>query len=150
MEEAKRIAKQLSVEYALLWIISFALVIIFEAGLLPYGQFADDPRMGYVIETLAVLLAIALIPLSLNLFRIALVKRIRQYALADALKAYRAWSRVRLGLLAVIAFGGIVVYYLTMNNIGGLCALMALTASFFCWPGEKRLMQELDLMDGDE
>lgn len=150
MEEAKRIAKQLGVEYALLWIISFALVISFEAELLPYGQLADDQRMDYIVGTLIVLLTIALIPLSLNLFRIALVKRIRQYALAEALKAYRTWSRVRLGLLALVAFGGIVAYYLTMNNVGGLCALMALTASFFCWPGEKRLMQELDLTDSDE
>ncbi len=150
MEEAKRIAKRLSVEYALLWIVSFALVIVFEAGLLPYGQFAGDYRMGYILETVAILLAIVAIPLALKLFSVALVKRISQYPLEQALKAYRAWNRVRLGMLAVVAFYGIVVYYLTMVNIGGLCALMALTASFFCWPSEKRLMQELDLTDDDE
>ncbi len=150
MEEAKRIAKRLSVEYALLWIISFALVIVFEAGLLPYGQFAGDYRMGYILETIAILLAIVNIPLALKLFSVALVKRISQYPLERALKAYRTWNRVRLGMLAVVAFYGIVVYYLTMVNIGGLCALMALTASFFCWPGEKRLMQELDMTDDNE
>lgn len=150
MEVTKKLTKRLEVEFALLWIVSIVMVVIFEVGLLPCGQLADDYRASYVLETIAVLMAILDIPLALKLFSIALVKRINQYPLEQALKAYRLWSLVRLVLLAAVAFYGITVYYLTMNSIGGLCALMALTASFFCWPSEKRLMHELNMEDADE
>ena len=36
-------------------------------------------------------------------------------------------------------------YYFTLSSTGALCALIGLTASFFCLPGEKRLRAELHI-----
>ena len=43
----------------------------------------------------------------------------------------------------------ILTYYLTLSNTGLLCALITLTASLFCIPGEKRLREELHINKGD-
>ena len=44
---------------------------------------------------------------------------------------------VRLALLAMPVLAGFLTYYMMLSNKGVLCALIALTASLFCLPGEK-------------
>ena len=39
---------------------------------------------------------------------------------------------------------------MTLNNIGGLCALIGITASVFCLPGEKKLREEMNLITNNE
>ena len=92
-----------------------------------------------------ILLTVCLIPLSLRLFSLNLVKRIKELPLQEALKSYRLWSEVRLALLMAPAILGISFYYLTLNTSGLFCACMALIASLFCVPSRKRLLAELDL-----
>lgn len=147
MEEIKKLVARQRIEYAVFWIVAIGLAIGFELDFLPDGMYAGDVRMEYFLETVGILLAISLIPLSLKLFSMALVKRIRKYPLLRAIKLYERWSEFRLLMLAVAVLVNLTVYYLTLNNIGGLCALMGLTASFFCWPGMKRVMIELDITE---
>lgn len=147
MEEIKKIVRYQNFEYAMLWIVVIGLLVCFETGFLPEGMYAGNAQMEYYLETAGILLAVVLIPLSLKLFSLALVKKIRQLALLQALRAYRRWGALRLTMLAIAVWGNLIVYYLTLNNIGGLCALMGLTASFFCWPDVKRVMVELDITE---
>jgi hypothetical protein len=42
------------------------------------------------------------------------------------------------------------VYYTTLSSIGGLCAFIALIASLFCIPGEKRVAEELKQVEDKE
>jgi len=147
MKEIKKLVAVQRVEYAVLWMVAVSLVVCFEAGLWEDGAYAGIPWMEYYLETAGILCAVVLIPLSLKLFGLALVRRIRQFALLKALSSYRRWSELRLLMLAIVVWGNLLVYYLTLNNIGGLCALMGLTASFFCWPDVKRVMVELDITE---
>lgn len=147
MEEVRKLVAVQRVEYAVLWMVAVGLVVCFESGLWADGAYAGIPKVEYCLETAGILCAVILIPLSLKWFSLALVKRIRRLALLEALGSYRRWSELRLSLLAIVVWGNLLVYYLTLNNIGGLCALMGLTASFFCWPGVKRVMHELDIAE---
>ena len=42
------------------------------------------------------------------------------------------------------------LYYATMNSIGGLCALVSGIAALFCVPGTRRLMNELEITNNEE
>ena len=84
-------------------------------------------------------------PVSLKLFSWVLTKQIDVVAITDALRLYVLWSGVRLALLAIPVVAGFLTYYMVLSNKGVLCALIALTASLFCLPGEKRLREELHI-----
>lgn len=144
-KQIKENLKRLRVQYVLFWLLPILLVAGYETDLLTVGRFADDGGMQYILETVGILITIALIPASLKLFSIALKKQIDQVTFPVALERYQLWNAIRLGILETAVIFNLVVYYLTLGNIGGLCALIALTASLFCMPGKKRLREELNI-----
>lgn len=109
------------------------------------GAYADDVRTTYYAETLSILLAAACVPLSLKLFAWVLYRRIDRAGIARALQLYVFWSGIRLVLLALPLMAGFLTYYGMLSTTGLLCALIALTASLFCLPGEERLRRELHI-----
>ena len=144
-KEIKKLLNFLKSEYLGLWAMPLLLVVLYETGALTEGTYAGDARMEYILQSVCILLTVCLIPLSLRLFSLNLVKRIKELPLQEALKSYRLWSEVRLALLMAPAILGISFYYLTLNTSGLFCACMALIASLFCVPSRKRLLDELDL-----
>lgn len=133
--------------YLMLWILPILLCVLYETGILTDGIFCGDARMEYMLQTVCILLTICLIPLSLRLFNLNLVKHIKELPLEEALKSYRCWSEIRLLLLCVPVLLNTSFYYLTLNTTGVFCASMVLIASFFCLPTESRIINELDLPD---
>lgn len=149
-KKIKRLLQWLQLEYILVWILPLVLVVLYEAGVMTEGVYAGDARMDYILQTVGILLAVGLIPMSLRLFSLSLVKHVKQLSLPEALKSYRRWSEVRIGMLLVAILVNLSFYYLTMNNTGILCAVMALIASLFCIPTHKRMLDELDLVKGED
>ena len=47
--------------------------------------------------------------------------------------------------LALPLMAGFLTYYGMLSTTGLLCALIALTASLYCLPGEERLRRELHI-----
>jgi len=137
--------RYLSAQYYLFWLLPVLLVVAYEFDFLPVGLYADDPRMMYILETTGILTAIVCVPLSLKLFSIVLKKKIDEVHLEEALSKYIFWSGVRLGILEIAVLLNVFVYYLTLSNVGAFCGLIALTASVFCLPGEKRMREELNI-----
>lgn len=137
----------LKIEYALLWIICTLTVLLYELDVLPQGILVGDARTDYILQVSGILLAVGLIPLSLRLFSLSLTKYIKQLALAEALKSYRRWNEVRIGLLLTAGLTNLSIYYWTLNTTGLLCAGMVFVASMFCIPGRERMLNELDLQD---
>ena len=109
------------------------------------GVYADDVRATYFAETLTILLTASCVPVSLKLFSWVLTKKIDVVSISQALRLYAFWSGVRLALLAVPVLAGFFTYYMMLSNKGVLCALIALTASLFCFPSEERLRKELHI-----
>lgn len=145
-KKIRQLLRCLQLEYALMWALPLLLVLLYETGVMTEGAYAGDARMDYVLQTVGILLAVGLIPLSLRLFSLSLVKHVKQLSLPDALKSYRRWSEVRTGMLLIPVLVNLSFYYLTLNNTGVLCAMMALIASLFCIPTRKRMLDELDLV----
>jgi hypothetical protein len=144
-----QVVRNLRIQYGLFWLLPALLAIAYETDLLPVGLCADDPQMRYVWETAGILTAIVCVPSSLKLFSFVLKKKINEADLTGALPQYVFWNGVRLGILEVAALLNIFVYYQTLGNVGAFCGLIALTASAFCLPGEKRMREELNVTEGE-
>jgi hypothetical protein len=132
-------------QYGLFWLLPVLLTIAYETDFLPVGLYADDPQMMYVWETAGILTVIVCVPLSLKLFSVVLKKNIDEAHLTEALSNYLFWSGVRLGILEIAVLLNVFVYYLTLDNVGAFCGIIALTASVFCLPSEKRMREELNV-----
>lgn len=131
--------------YAIFWLIPLLGIIIGETDLFIVGELVDNVVGRYFFETACILLTAICVPLSLKLFSLVLTRKIDTYAFPLALNRYTLWSVVRLGILELAVVYNLLIYYLTLSNTGLLCALITLTASLFCIPGEKRLREELHI-----
>lgn len=144
-EQIKRVLKSLKIQYISFWVIPLLLVALGEAGALPVGIKADSVRAVYVFEAAGILLTAVLVPLSLKLFSRVLTKKLERMSFLVALGKYMIWSAVRLALLEFVVVFNLAGYYFTLSTSGALCALIGLTASLFCLPGDKRLRAELHI-----
>lgn len=144
-KETDKLVRCLKGEYYSFWALALVLMGAYELGVLEEGALAHDGRMCYIWQTVGVMLALGLIPISMKMFSLALQKRIAALVGKEALKAYRRWSEVRLAMLTVVVVVNLSVYYATLSSIGGLCALLGALASLFCWPGEERVKTELGI-----
>lgn len=127
------------------WTAPILLVFLYEGEIFHKGIYQGNAQMEYILQCISILLTVCLIPFSLRLFNLNLVKRIKELPLQQALKSYQIWSDVRLGLLFVPAILSLSFYYTTMNTTNLFCACMALIATLFCVPSESRMKNELDL-----
>ena len=135
----------LKIEYIIFWTIMVMTLALYELDVLPQGILIEDARTAYMLEVIGILLCVCLIPLSLRLFSLSLVRYVKQSDFKTALVSYRRWSEIRLALLLVPVLINLSVYYWTLETTGLLCAAMVMVASFFCVPGMKRLRSELNL-----
>lgn len=144
-KQLKSLVTRLRTEYILFWVVSVAVMVLYETGVLEEGALAHDPTLCYASQTLGVLAALCLIPFSLKMFSMVVTKRLANMEKEEALRSYRRWSEVRLAFLAVVVLVNLSVYYTTLSSIGGLCALLGALASLFCLPGVERIKSELAL-----
>ena len=144
-ERIKRIVMYLKALYAFCWAVPLLVGIATEMDIPWVGAFAGDVRAAYGVETLVILLTVLCVPLALKLFAWVLYRRIDCASIARALQLYVFWSGMRLVLLALPLMAGFLTYYAMLSTTGLLCALIALTASLFCFPGEERLRRELHI-----
>ncbi|BEG98812.1 hypothetical protein [Bacteroides sedimenti] len=148
--QIKATIKKLRIQYGLYLVIAVLIMVLYQTGVILEGAYAYDDTMRYALETTGIIATMALVPVSLKLFSIKLVKRIQSAPLEEALKRYMRWSTVRLMLLALATYLNIMIFYMVLSNVGGLCALIGVTASLFCLPGEKRMREELNLITNNE
>lgn len=125
----------------LLWAV--LLVVFFETDLLATGYYAGDGGAEYVINLAAILMLIIFLPFSLKLLSFRRIKAMfKNEDEATVCRIYRHWSEVRLALLAVMLWSDICFYYLTLNDTGFMCALIAVLGLCFCFPSEGKLIYE--------
>lgn len=144
-EQIKKAAARVRTTFACFWMLPILLVLLGENGDGWVGMYAGDVRTTYMAETITILLAASCVPVSLKLFSWVLIRKIDAVTLPEALRLYALWSGVRLALLAIPVLAGFSTYYIMLSSTGVLCALIGLTASLFCLPGEERLRKELHI-----
>lgn len=142
-QEIKRLSSHLRLLYFTFWLLAILIVVLCESMDGFVGRYASNSKAVYLAETVVILLTILTIPISLKFYARMLTNKIDKLSIDKALKAYRKLNYLRLALLAVPMLVGQFVYYQMLSNTGVLCALIALCASLFCVPSEKRLRQEL-------
>ena len=142
-EQIKKTAARVRTTFAYFWMLPILFVLLGETGGGLVGMYAGDVRATYMAETVTILLAASCVPVSLKLFSWVLIRKIDVVTLPEAL--YALWSGVRLALLAIPVLAGFFTYYIVLSSTGVLCALIGLTASLFCLPGEGRLRKELHI-----
>ena len=86
-ERINKTVKYLQAEYIMIWILPIVLVILYETGIMTEGDYAGDARMDYILQTIGILLTVGLIPLSLRLFSLSLVKCVKLLSLAVGAKS---------------------------------------------------------------
>ena len=131
--------------FACFWMLPLLIVLLGETEGGWVGMYAGDVRATYLAETITILLAASCVPVSLKLFSWVLIRKMDVVTLPEALRLYALWSGVRLALLAMPVLAGFFTYYMMWSGTGVLCALIGLTASLFCLPGEERLRKELHI-----
>ena len=77
-KKIRQLLRYLQIEYVAVWVLPLLLVALYETGVMTEGAYAGDVRMDYVLQTVGILLAVGLIPLSLRLFSLSLVKNVKQ------------------------------------------------------------------------
>ena len=144
-EQIKKTAARVRTTFAYFWMLPILFVLLGETGGGLVGMYAGDVRATYMAETVTILLAASCVPIALKLFSWVLIRKIDVVTLPEAL-----WSGVRLALLAIPVLAGFFTYYIMLSSTGALCALIGLTASLFCLPGEGRLRKELHINKEEE
>ena len=131
-EQIKKTAARVRTTFAYFWMLPILLVLLGETGGGWVGMYAGDVRATYMAET------------------VTIIRKIDVVTLPEALRLYALWSGVRLALLAIPVLAGFFTYYIMLSSTGALCALIGLTASLFCLPGEGRLRKELHINKEEE
>lgn len=149
-KQIKKSVARVRATYVCFWMLPILFVLLGEAGGEWVGMCAGDVRVTYMGEAITILSTACCVPVSLKLFAWVLVRKIDVATLPEALRLYAFWSSVRLVLLAIPVLVGFLVYYTMLSSTGGVCALIGLTASLFCLPGEGRLRKELHIQKEDE
>ncbi len=144
-KEIKKTTAHVKVAFACFWMISILLVISGEMGSSWVGLYVGNISATYMAETITILLTASCVPISLKLFSWVLTRKIDIAALPKALRLYALWSDIRLVLLSLPLLTGFFTYYMMLSTTGVLCAMIGLTASLFCLPGEERLRKELHI-----
>lgn len=141
--EIKDIVKKLRILHIAEY-ISVALIIgLFELGILPKGTIPESKTL-YIIHTVAVLLTLSLIPLS-----ITGIKRVTERILSiedqtEQYTAYWKWAVLRLGACDFILLASIIMYYVAGSQIGRYCAIIAFVCMLYTYPTENSVRKDLE------
>lgn len=143
-QNIKQLVRKLQVEFAMFYIIVAAFAAVYELNPAAKGIVVGNVMSEYVLETVSVLLTLAVVPLSLKLFSVMLLRH-RSLAVEVKIRYYRMLSATRLLSLGMVTVLNLWIYYATLNNIGGFCALVCMVTALFCCPTRKRVCSELEV-----
>ena len=129
--------------------VLFTLICVIALGLYIGGEFLDmdiavlsdvSDETRFVLQTVAILLSLAVVPLSLKLFS---MKKVKADLLERKALALKKWGTIRLLMLGVILIGNTLLYYLLGYEpaFGYLAIITALVLPFVV-PTMKRCEAE--------
>ena len=140
-----QILRRLRIEYIAFVLLAVLLVVLHETHVLPEGLLVGHTTAVYVCECAGILLTIALIPLALKSFHKALLRMALIEDAAARRRSYVKWNEIRLAQFVVIVLLNTSIYYATLDNMCGYCAIMGVIASLFCWPTKSGVEVELTM-----
>lgn len=142
-QNIKQLTHTLQAEFIAFYVVAAIFALVFELNPTAQGTAVGNDLTEYMLETISVLLTMIVIPVSLKLFSVMSLRH-RSLTMAIRIRNYRMWSTTRLLAIGMVMIYNLWVYYATLNNIGGFCALICMVAALFCCPTRKRICCELE------
>lgn len=139
----------LRIKIVAVWLMVAIAVVLGEMNIIPNGVIAPHSGGEFKLNTVVILLTVIGIPLALRLFTLNTTKGLRRMNNEEALKSYHVWSDVRLGILCLTALLGIVAYYLAVSISCVFCALVAMSATLYCWPSKSKIANYLESVNNE-
>ena len=120
--------------------LSLLAVVLFETDILPFGYYADTSTQAeFLLTTMMELLTLAVIPLSLKLFKF---KGVRADLVARKAASLKKWGLLRLLMLLVPMLVNTLLYYAYANTAFGYMAIVLLIVLPFVYPSMERCEAE--------
>ena len=137
----KETRNYLSVLFTLICVIALGLYIggeFMDMDIAVFSNMSDEKR--FVLQTVSILLSLAVVPLSLKLFS---MKKVREDLLGRKAPALKKWGTLRLLMLGMILIGNTLLYYMLGYEpaFGYLAIITALVLPFVV-PTMKRCEAE--------
>ena len=128
--------KALKFNYYWVWFCIVAVYALFIFGV--FGEPSHDiaiftPTVVYVLSSILVLVTLGAIYLCLKL---VFIERIRKNIRLQGFFSYAHWCQVRVWVLGTVILLDLLYYILTLESLGGLCALIGCLALLFINPSE--------------
>lgn len=122
-------------------VIAVAIVVVFETETIMPGALYGDRQAQFIAETVMTLLALALIPTALYLFKLRHVSD--QLHSADGETQLLRWGIIRLDMLCVPMVTDIALYYLYAEDVRFFyLAVINALCLFMVYPTSRRCMTE--------
>lgn len=132
--------KKVRVLYVCVWVLAAFMCVLEETNVLPKGFLQSSPQTDYVLHMICVVLTLSVTWGGLRLFAF---KSIRA-KLEQNPMLYPMLNVVRIGIVALVLFVDLFIYYALMSGTTPLfCMLIALVALLFCWPAGPLLTKFL-------
>lgn len=116
--------------------------LAFELGYIPKGCVTDAGTI-YILQIVGVVIALALIPLSLRGFK-RMVDRLdgKDYPEERIYRIYMTCSMLRIEAFFIVIVFGVILYYLINDNIGLYVAAIGAICSLFAFPTKGAIEEE--------
>ena len=129
----------------LLWtVLALALIVVvlFETDVLMFGYYAGSGEHAeFLITSMMELLTLAVIPLSLKLFKFT---RVHADLVSRKAEALRKWGLLRLLMLLVPLLVNTLLYYAYANVAFGYMAIILVIVLPFVYPSMERCQSETE------
>ena len=129
----------------LLWTVlalALTVVVLFETDVLMFGYYAGSGEQAeFLLTTMMELLTLAVIPLSLKLFKFP---RVHADLVSRKAEALRKWGLLRLLMLLVPLLVNTLLYYAYANVAFGYMAIILVIVLPFVYPSMERCQSETE------
>ena len=129
----------------LLWTVlalALTVVVLFETDVLMFGYYASSvEQTEFLLTTMMELLTLAVIPLSLKLFKFP---RVHADLVSRKAEALRKWGLLRLLMLLVPLLVNTLLYYAYANVAFGYMAIILVIVLPFVYPSMERCQSETE------
>ena len=139
--------KKLSTKLLLCWwsiyVVAGIIVLLYETGKLQTGT-VTTPKTIYIMQVVAVVLSLALIPISLKGFK-SMCNRLdeKDYPFEKKFRIYSICSYLHIEAYFIVVVYSVLLYYLINDDIGLYCGLIGFICSLFCYPTYAAVCSEL-------
>lgn len=139
--ELKQTQRILMINFWLILIVTFFLVVLYESEILLPTAIGMDEQVIFVWQVFLEMFTIVFIPLSLKLFSF---KRIRRKLLQGKAASLLPWGTARINMLCVPMLVNTIMYYQTLSPAFGYMAIILLLCLFFIYPSMSRCYAETE------